>query len=123
MIFALVVLTGAFGALTRYFVNDWVSGWFKHSFPLGTMIVNASGSFLAGFIAGWVIQSGAQPLWVIPILTGYLGAYTTFSTWMVQSAFQIESAEYMRAFLNILGGIVTGVICALAGIYLGGGLA
>ena len=121
MVFLAVMIGGAIGAVSRYLID----GLFKHraiGIPWGTFTINATGSFGAGFIAG-LIHSATYEIpefWVLAIITGFLSSYTTFSTWMVQSADLWKQADYTNLFVNLVGQIAVGIAAAIAGIWLAG---
>lgn len=117
-VFFLVMLFGGLGAVSRHWVNGVVSRRMETRFPAGTFVVNISGAFVAGFIAGLFSSFALFEPFLMPVLIGYLGAYTTFSTWMVQSAGQIESKEWKYLFLNTIGSLALGIIAALAGLHI-----
>ncbi|MCH8557162.1 MAG: CrcB family protein [Balneolia bacterium] len=121
MVFLAVMAGGALGALSRYLID----GLFKRKasgVPGGTFIINVTGSFGAGFTAGLIHSASYEipELWVFTIVTGFLSSYTTFSTWMVQSADLWKQHDYINLFINIVGQVVTGLFAALAGIWLAG---
>lgn len=119
--FLAVMVTGGCGALCRYAVNEMITARYGGSFPLGTFVINGSGSFAAGFVAGVALQSPGliSPDTAAVLLTGFLGGYTTFSTWMLQSADELRNRETGRFLLNVLGSVVFGVCAAWLGLWLG----
>jgi CrcB protein len=111
-----VAVFGALGALARFQVDRAVSVRWPSDFPLGTLAVNLTGSFVLGILVGVALASDA--LFVIG--TGFLGGYTTFSTWMVESERLAEDGEVRFMWLNLLGSIALGLGAAGLG-WLGGG--
>ncbi|MCF6093719.1 fluoride efflux transporter CrcB [Microaerobacter geothermalis] len=111
----MVALGGCFGAVSRYHVSQWMLKRFPSHFPIGTLFVNLSGSFLLGFLiaADW-------PASVLLLLgTGFMGAFTTFSTLKVESI-QLARKKEWRILVIYLGATYTiGVLLAFLG-YLGG---
>ncbi|WP_457636964.1 fluoride efflux transporter CrcB [Oceanithermus sp.] len=89
-----VALGGAFGAVGRYLVAGWVQNLSGSLFPWGTVAVNALGSFLLGFVIQAGISGGLGSELRLLLAVGFLGAFTTFST------FAYESVELLRAGLN-----------------------
>ena len=86
MIYLLIAVGGAAGAVSRYVVDDLVTRAVGGAFPMGTLIVNLSGSFLLGLLFALVIERSALPADLrAPVMIGFIGAYTTFSTWMLES--------------------------------------
>ncbi|AXJ00215.1 camphor resistance protein CrcB [Cyclonatronum proteinivorum] len=114
------MIAGGCGALCRYFVNERITKGFPTSFPLGTYVVNISGSFAAGLVTGMVLYGWEimPPVAAAVLLKGFLGGYTTFSTWMVQAVDQLRAKDLAGVFLNLLGSVLTGGLAALAGIWL-----
>lgn len=105
-----VALGGALGALARYSLSLWISGKTQTLFPWGTFFVNITGSFLLGFI---YIQS-LNTLIISPNLrfflaVGFLGAYTTFSTFSLESLAMINNGQVKLAFFNLFGSVSAGL--------------
>lgn len=99
---ALVVLAGAFGALARYLVDRFVAGRWASPFPLGTLVVNVTGSAALGVLAGAVI-AGRVPVEVLSWAgIGFLGAYTTFSTFTFETLRLLEDGAWRYALWNLL---------------------
>jgi CrcB protein len=116
----LLVGVGAFaGGVARYGVTIWLANRFGDSFPLGTLVVNVTGSFLLGFLLVLVTErlglgAGARLLFA----TGFCGGYTTFSTFAFESLALVEGRAYLAATLNILLSVVFSVVGVAAGIWL-----
>ncbi len=102
---------GGFGAMTRFMVDRTISRRIKGPFPFGTLVVNISGAALLGFLAGLTVSHE------IAILAGtaFLGAYTTFSTGMLQTQRLAEQRHIMFATMNIVISVVLGLAAAAAG--------
>jgi len=82
----LIAVGGAAGAVTRYLVDNAVLDRFSGAFPLGILVVNLSGAFVLGLLAAWIVDRGWLPADLrAPLIVGFLGAYTTFSTLMLDS--------------------------------------
>jgi fluoride exporter len=116
VIFLAVVLAGAAGAAARYVVDFWIVSKQLRAVPLGTFAVNVSGSFLLGFVAGLVAFHGLPEAPAVVVGTGFLGAYTTFSTWMYEAVRLVENGYRAAAALSILGGLLAGVVAAAMGL-------
>ena len=83
----LIGLGGFAGAIARYLVDGWVSSLTRGGFPWGTLAINASGSFVLGLLAALTIdRSLLSPEIRGPVMIGFIGAYTTFSTWLLESS-------------------------------------
>ena len=103
---------GALGALARFELDRAVSGRVRGSFPLGILVVNVSGAFALGLLFGLAPGSAALVL----LGTGFLGAYTTFSTWMVDSERLAAERRLKLGVLNVLGSMAAGLIAAGMGL-------
>jgi CrcB protein len=110
-----VALLGGVGAVARFLVDGAVP---VSSFPLGTMVVNLTGAFLLGLLVGATTDEDALRL----AGTGFLGAYTTFSTWMFETHRLGEEGRGRFGAVNVGVSLVLGVLCAWLGRLLGGAL-
>lgn len=114
---ALIALGGALGAVARFGVGSWIVQRFPGSnFPWATFIINASGSFVLGLILTLVSERFLTNQNIRPLIaTGFIGAYTTFSTFEYES---LQLGSSFRALLNLLGSVVAGYFCVWLGSYL-----
>jgi len=116
----LMALAGAAGTLARYWLSGAVYGVMGRDFPWGTTAVNILGSFLFGLV--WVLSEErlliSGPTRMI-ILVGFMGAFTTFSTYMFETGELIRSTQWLLAGLNFLGQGLLGLSCLAAGMLLG----
>lgn len=110
-----VALLGGLGALARLTVDKAVSRRAPKTFPYGTLIVNISGALLLGFFAGMVLS----PHLALMAGTGFVGSYTTFSTWMLETHRLAEERQTWPAVANIVASVALGIPAALAGQTLG----
>lgn len=111
-----VAVAGAVGALARYAVSGWVTDRASGAFPWGTLVVNATGSFLLGVAFAVLTERFLpHPTMRMAITVGFLGAYTTFSTFSLETVRLIEDGALALAAANALGSVVV----ALAAVYLG----
>lgn len=111
----LVAAAGAVGAPLRYVIDTVVSERTEGAFPAGTMVVNLSGSFLLGVITGLALYHGLGHLPKQVVGTGLLGAYTTFSTFSLETVVLAEAGESRLALSNALGSLIAGGLAAAAG--------
>jgi CrcB protein len=116
----LVGLGGFAGAVLRWLVDGWVSERNPTAFPLGTLAINLTGSFVLGVLFAWVIERNVLPPDVrLPLMVGFLGAYTTFSTFMLESWRLVEEGAYALAAANLVGSVVLGLVAVVAGLAVG----
>jgi fluoride exporter len=113
-----VALAGALGALVRYAVHTLVQSRVAGIFPVGTVVINISGSLVLGFLAGLVIYQGMDPDVRTIVGTGFLGAYTTFSSFSYETFGLLEDGAPRAAVVNAVGSVVAGLIAATIGLVL-----
>ncbi len=116
----LIACGGALGAASRYAASLGVYAWLGRGFPYGTLFVNVTGSFLIGLLSMLLVERfslGGE--WRAAILVGFLGAFTTFSTFSLETLNLFEQGDGARALLNVLLSVV---LCLLA-VWSGVGLA
>jgi fluoride exporter len=122
MTLLLVAIGGFFGAIARYLVDFWVVSRGVTRVPLGTLLVNVSGSLGLGLLVG-VMGSTGDPGWVTTLVgTGFLAAYTTFSTWMFEAARLIQRGAVGAAITHVVVTVGAGVAAAAAGLIVGAGV-
>ena len=111
-----IALFGALGCLARYFLSGWVYGLLGTSMPYGTLAVNVLGAFFIGLLMEFSLRSSlvSEELRV-GLTIGFLGGFTTFSTFSYETFRLLESAQLLQAFWNVLASVC---VC-LASTYLG----
>lgn len=114
-----LALGGALGTVCRYFVSVASTKLFGAVVPAGTFLVNLSGCFLLGLMFGLGEARGVSPGFRLFFMTGFLGAYTTFSTFAVESVLAHEGGRAGLATANILANNLGGLALAKAGLILG----
>jgi fluoride exporter len=115
-----VAVAGAFGALARYQLDIYLTAQWGSRFPWATFAINISGAFLLGLIFSLMTGRFDSPQWLrSTVMTGFLGAYTTFSTLTLETGQLLEEGRMVLAFLNIAGSLACGMIAVLAGILVG----
>ena len=103
----------------RYWLGAWIDQNFGLRFPLGTFIINVSGCLILGFVSTLALERTLiDPRWRLAIAVGFVGAYTTFSTFTYESIKLLEAGSYLLAALNILASVILGLIGAAIGIAL-----
>jgi len=115
-----VGLGGFLGANARYVLGGIVSERWGTIFPLGTFVINITGCFILGFFMAFAQE---RP-WVNPnarlmFAVGFVGAYTTFSTYSYESIRLIQEREVMLAMVNLIGSVLAGGVAVIAGMVLG----
>jgi CrcB protein len=118
MTFLWVAIAGAIGAPARFLLDAWVQHKTDRIFPWGTFVINVSGSLILGFVTGLVLYHGLPNTPKLLIGTGFCGAYTTFSTFTLESVRLTEDRAVPAAFGNVFGSVVAGLLGAAAGLVL-----
>lgn len=117
MMEALLVATGGFfGAITRFAISNWFKKRNKTSFPIATFLINITGAFLLGYIIGSGVTSG----WQLLLGTGFMGAFTTFSTFKLESIQLFNRKNFGILFLYLSATYIIGILFAFLGMKLGG---
>jgi CrcB protein len=122
-LYAAIALGGALGTVGRYALSGAVANAFGQTFPWGTLIVNASGSFVIGFFAaltapdGRLFVGGTTRQFVI---AGLCGGYTTFSSFSLQTLNLMRDGEWLYAGGNVVGSVALCLFCAWLGIVAAG---
>lgn len=113
-----VAILGSLGSIARFLLDGVVSARSSSSFPLGTLVVNASGALILGLLTGLALSGEAL------VLAGSatIGSYTTFSTWMFETHRLGEDGQLLGGALNVLVSIVVGLGAALLGRSIGAAL-
>jgi CrcB protein len=113
-----VGLVGGVGATARFLLDGGVSARIGGAFPWGTLAVNLSGAFLLGVVAGAAVGADAYRI----AATGFLGAFTTFSTWMLETHRLAEDGRVRHAAANVLVSLALGLLAVWLGRGLGAAL-
>lgn len=117
--FLLISIGAALGANARYFVGLWAGGRIGVAFPFGTTIVNVTGALMLGFVLEMATDRFiTSPEVRLLIATGFLGSYTTFSTYMVESITLMRQGSLLLGVVNIAGEAMLGLLFAVLGMYL-----
>lgn len=99
---AAIAGAGAVGALMRFWLAGWVYGLFGRDFPYGTLAVNVIGCLAMGISFALLVERlGSAPEWRALVMIGFLGAFTTFSTFSLETLQLIEGGELGRALTNV----------------------
>jgi len=118
--FLVVALGGALGAVSRYGVSLLVALFWRRDFPLATLLINVSGSFILGLFATMAVEkTPLDPLLRLFVATGFVGAYTTFSTFEWETHRLAESGALWWGVVNVVTSVVAGYVAVRAGVALG----
>jgi CrcB protein len=116
----LIGVGGALGSVARYVVDGWVLDRVGTTFPAGTLTVNVTGAFVLGLLAALTIDRAILPADIRgPVMIGFLGAYTTFSTLMLESWRLVEGGEVVAGATNLVGSVALGMVAVVAGLTIG----
>lgn len=111
LLWAGVAVMGGLGAMARFVIDRGVAKRVARPFPFGTLTVNLTGATLLGFLSGLTLSHPVALL----VSTGFVGAYTTFSTWMFETHRLAEERQYLPAMANIVVSVLAGVAAAALG--------
>ncbi len=119
MNYLLVFIGGGLGASLRHAVNQLCARLFGTGFPLGTFVINVTGSLVMGLIAGYLAFKGqaAQP-WRLFVMVGILGGYTTFSSFSLDAVTLYERGAGLAALSYVVGSVLLGLAGLVAGLAL-----
>ena len=116
--YLIVMVGGALGTGARFWASGFIARRFGEFFPVGTLTVNVTGSFIIGFFAALTDPQGpflVAPSWRQFFMIGIWGGYTTFSSFSLQTLDLAQDGDWLKAGLNAL----LSVACCLAGVWLG----
>ncbi|HXY53590.1 MAG TPA: fluoride efflux transporter CrcB [Nitrospirota bacterium] len=100
---------GGIGSVMRYVLATWIGQKWGRAFPLGTFVINITGSFLIGFLMTLMAERFVEnPQWRLLLVVGGLGGYTTFSTFQYETGRLVMDGELGYAALNIISSIAVG---------------
>jgi fluoride exporter len=118
--YLIVGIGGFLGAIARFWLGGYVSTKLGTRFPYGTFLINCSGSFLIGFIITLLAdRTHWSPNWRYLIPIGFIGAYTTFSTFEYETFRVIQDGELWIAFLNVVLSVIVGFVAVWLGVIAG----
>lgn len=114
-----IAIGGALGAVARYGLGNAIHNLWSLRFPAGTFLVNVLGSFLIGVIFVLITEKGyIHPDWRSVLMVGFLGAFTTFSTFSLETVSLMESGQWVTALIYVLSSLVACVFAVAAAIML-----
>ena len=117
MTLVLVMLGAALGAPSRWLLDQAIQTRRESAFPLGTWVINVSGSLILGVILGAAAFGPGSPDLVAVAGTGFCGGFTTYSTFGYETLRLTEDGSYLEAGLNVVSSLAFGLIAALVGWY------
>jgi len=118
--YAAIAVGGAVGACLRFALGEAMLHLFGRAFPFGTLLVNILGSFVIGLLYGLILTEQLTPNpWRIFVGIGILGAFTTFSTFSMDTVLMLQQGAFVKATLNVLANVVLCLTLTWLGIKLG----
>ena len=116
---ALIAVFGAVGTLARYALQGFIQFRAASAFPYGTLLINLTGCFFLGLIGQFTLNRLIiTPDWRAAIAIGFLGGYTTFSSFGWETAKMLEEGEWLRATVYVAASVFAGLLLSVAGIHL-----
>ena len=116
-IYIAIALGGSLGAISRYWVSTATYAWLGNNFPYGTLMVNVTGSMVMGFLTVVLVQRfDVSDEIRVGLIIGFLGSFTTFSTFSMDTIHWIETGAVIKALVYILTSVVTCVLGAWMGL-------
>jgi fluoride exporter len=113
-------VTGSAGAVSRYAVEGWVSSRTRGAFPWGTLVVNVSGCFVLGLVFTLLTERFLpHPALRSALTIGFVGAYTTFSTFAFETMRLGEDGAVLLAAINVAVSVIAGIAAVYAGVAVG----
>src|SRR6266568_4302300 len=107
--YLVVVIGGGTGALARYVAASAIMKRFGGEFPLGTLVINVTGSFLIGFLMTWLTERfQLDPRWRLLLVVGFLGGYTTFSSFEWETFTAVREGGLWTGMINVVSSVMLG---------------
>lgn len=114
--YLIIALGGAIGSMLRFWAGGYVSGRLGSRFPYGTFVVNVTASFLVGFIMTILAErTNLSPAWRYLLVIGFLGGYSTFSSFEYETFQGFEDSEFLLAAMNIALSVGVGFVAVWIG--------
>lgn len=117
--YLLIALGGALGSVARYWVSSTVAGRMGSRFPYGTFIINLTACLIVGFSLTYLSKRvELNPAWRYLVPIGFIGAYSTFSTYEWETLSTLRAGAFAMAALYALGSLVLGLVTTWLGVFL-----
>ena len=111
-----IAVGGALGALSRFWATNLANSLFGTDFPYGILIVNIAGSFAIGVVFILLVERSLLPtFWGAGLMVGFLGAFTTFSTFSLQALGLLEASRFVAAVIYIAASVIICILAAALG--------
>jgi len=117
-----VGIGGFLGANARFLLGGWVASRMGSAFPYGTLLINVTGSLILGFLMGLFESRTFWPMLRPTLAVGFVGAYTTFSTFTYETVRLVEDGSWLWALAYTLGSVTGGLLAAVVGLVAGRGM-
>jgi len=112
-----ILIGGSAGVLSRYYLSNFINSMAAQNMKFGTIVVNLIGSFIIGAVWAYTENRNLDPKTKNMITTGFLGCFTTFSTFSLETMQYMSNNEYAKALVNILISNVLGIVLVFAGYF------
>jgi len=117
--YVMVGVGGFLGAIARYLLGNYIGSRYGVRFPYGTFVINMSGCFFIGLVMVLLARTTASPYWRYLIPIGFIGAFTTFSTFEYETLRAVQDGQAITGLLNVALSVIVGFIAVWAGAALG----
>jgi len=115
--YLMIALGGALGAIARYEVASRIQSRLVSAFPWGTFVVNITGCFIMGLVTTVLVEKvGLHENWRFLIPVGFIGAYTTFSTFEMETYRAVTGGSMATGLANVLGSLIVGYVALWLGV-------
>jgi CrcB protein len=115
----LIAIGGALGSLTRYLVGSMVAGRMGMRFPYGTFVINMTACLIIGFSVTFIERhTSINPAWDFLIPVGFIGAYSTFSTFEMEAFAALQTGEFLISAAYVAGSVLLGLVAVWFGVLL-----
>jgi CrcB protein len=119
LLFLAISVAGGVGAALRLALDGMLRARIRTDYPLGTTVINVTGSLVLGLLVGLALNGAISAEWRLVLGTGLMGGYTTFSTASVETVRLLQSRRFAAALGNGLGMLVVSVLAASFGLWIG----